>query len=316
MKPKRILRIIFSLLITIILVYFLLQQTNLNEIKTALQQIRLEVLMISFIIYGFAYFARTLRFWYLTKKISLKDFFKIVCIHNLFIGLLPFRTGELSLIYYGSKKGEKKTKLLAALIISRFFDLVSILIIFIVMIVLSGIIEKAILNIIIVVIILLSVFVIGIITSSRYFHIFKIKPLMNFKLYSYIIKKIEETLSYLKTLKNLKQSLITLLFSLMIWLFLYAESYLIIASLGITIGPYKIIMGLAFVAVISIIPIHGIINFGTMEAAWTIVYMFFGVSKELAISSGFGFHIINILFFSVLGIYGLLTLRKTQTTLS
>jgi uncharacterized membrane protein YbhN (UPF0104 family) len=63
----------------------------------------------------------------------------------------------------------------------------------------------------------------------------------------------------------------------------------------------------------TILPFQGIGGFGTMEGGWTIGFMLFGMSKDLAIISGFGVHIITIFYFLVLGVIGSLCYHPRLT---
>ena len=121
---------------------------------------------------------------------------------------------------------------------------------------------------------------------------------------AYVISKLEETLSYLKEIK--KKNLSAVLFSFLIWFSNYTAVYVIVNYMGINLEFYKMIAAFAFISIISGLPINGILGFGTLEATWTVAFLFFGISKEVAISSAFSFHLINILFFLVWGILGLM----------
>lgn len=124
----------FPIVITVILVAILLSQIELIYVFKAVKNISPIWLIIGFILYNFCYFFRALRFHILLdRKISIKDLFFIVSLHNMTNSLLPARTGELSYIYLVKKSGDiSTTKGVATLAIARVLDFVTITIIFIV----------------------------------------------------------------------------------------------------------------------------------------------------------------------------------------
>ena len=61
-----------------------------------------------------------------------------------------------------------------------------------------------------------------------------------------------------------------------------------------------------------IIPIQGIAGFGTQEGFWVFAFVPLGVSLDKAISSGFAFHIVMIMYFLILGVYGWIKIKKTE----
>lgn len=79
--------------------------------------------------------------------------------------------------------------------------------------------------------------------------------------------------------------------------------------MGFDLSYLSIIIGATFILLTTILPIQGIAGFGTTELIWTLVFVSLGLSKNAAIVSGFSYHILVILFFMILGIYGWLKIR-------
>ena len=53
---------------------------------------------------------------------------------------------------------------------------------------------------------------------------------------------------------------------------------------------------------------------GTIESIWTTTYVALGVSTSMAISSGFGIHLIIVMYFMILGIAGVFMMKMDNTT--
>jgi hypothetical protein len=86
--------------------------------------------------------------------------------------------------------------------------------------------------------------------------------------------------------------------------------YLITIGLGVKIGIWIGIIGIMFPMISTFLPIQGLGGFGTFEGVWTISFMSLGISKEVAILTGFGFHLTFLMFAIIMGVYGLLTLMN------
>lgn len=302
MKTKNILKLGLSISLTLILLYLFSKYINLEDLKNAFLILPITTLIFSLISYIVVYSFRTLRFNILMDRKGFFDMFSAVSIHNMMNGILPFRTGELSFIYIMGKRGEKKTKAFAAIMVARFFDVVSVFLIFLITLIITGTKEKSFFIATLLILIILILGIITFIMSQKYF--IRLKGLFKFKLYQKSINVIQDTLSYIKKIKPFDLIKI-LIHSIMIWLFNYSIGFMIIRSLGINIDIISAGVALSFTTLIAIIPIQGFMNFGTLEAGWTIALVFFGVNEDLAISSGFVFHIINILMFSILGLIAL-----------
>jgi glycosyltransferase 2 family protein len=301
-------KVLASALLSITLVAFLFRYIKLQDIIVAISMVPAWVVLLSFFLYACSFVFRTLRFSVLlNKKIPFPELFSISCLHNMFNGILPARTGELTFVYMVSKKRERKSTAIASIIISRFFDLVSITLQFTVAVFFIGLSEPRFFYMAFILMGLIIFSVLVAFLAIRYFRYLKIKSLMKLKYYKFLINGFEKVLSQFELLDARKAFRVFIL-SVIIWGFNFIMAYLIITHLGVQIGIYRTVLAFTFTAIASFIPVHGIAGFGTLEAAWTVIFMFFGATRELAISSAFGFHIINILYFIVLGIAGYLFL--------
>jgi len=297
---SKLLKAIFSVLVTLVFVYFLLKNIGISKIVSLLSGFPLMTLFWLFVLYGVAYFFRTLRFGYLLKKIPLFTLFNISAIHGLYNNVLPFRTGELSFVFLCSKH-VRKTKALSVLILARFFDFVTVLFLFVIMMFSAGLYhDKRLYLFGIAAIVFVIMGIVFVKLSIAHLNKVKSKGMIN-----YIIVKIHETLVNLEELK-LKDIFVLFSYSLLIWLSNYIVAYSIVINMGISIGVVKTVLAFTFTTLITTLPIQGLLGFGTTEAAWALAFTFLGVGTELAISSGFGFHLIHISLFTLLGFIGLI----------
>jgi uncharacterized protein (TIRG00374 family) len=310
-----------AILITIVLVALLFTQINLGDIITTLKNINPIYLIAGFILYTCSYFFRAWRFHILlNKEVSIKDLFNIGCVHNMMNNLLPAKTGELSYIYLINKYHDRTIgEGIATLLIARIFDIISIAALFLVSFVI--VIHSLTTNMTAVywVILVLGLFIVLLfifLKKSRSFlkagvklcshiGIEKTRPV------NFILKNGEETIAALEIARTTKDySFITIfLLSLWIWGCIYAFTTLLVIAMHIHAGLPAIVFACTFAFMTVILPVQGIGNFGTFEAGWTLGFISIGVPPELAVSAGFSFHIINILFIGILGLTGIILLH-------
>lgn len=302
----------FPIVITVILVAILLSQIELIDVFKAVKNISPIWLIIGFILYNFCYFFRALRFHILLdRKISIKDLFFIVSLHNMTNSLLPARTGELSYIYLVKKSGDiSTTKGVATLAIARVLDFVTITIIFIVSIFFIfrelpfSLAQFPVLLIIAMLFVILTLYLI----SRRGDTIKVIENIASkigvqrSRLFASLIEKGKELQKEFQIIKSRKIVLNAFLASILIWGFNYLVVYILINDVGIKMGLWSAMFCNTFAVLTSILPIQGIGGFGTREGGWIIGFILLGVSLETAISASFAIHFAIIVYFITLGI--------------
>jgi len=319
MKIKNIIKLASAILIALLIILFLFKYIDLKDISTAFSELSLSIIIGTFIIYIILNIFRTERMNLLLKrKLKFKLLFPIMIIHNMFSNLLPFRIGELSFVYF-----VKRTKKVSAgysigsLLIARIFDLIAAAVLFIIaiffLVEIPAIFFKALIaiSIILGLIILCLIFLIFFDRTAlkimdkiiALFRMKKLKPV----LWGY--EKIEEILESLHAIQSKKIIFWTLIFSLLIWLCQYSIAYFIFIGLGLEMTFFVAIAIVTFNTLTAILPIQGIGGFGTSEGALTIAFLGLGFPAAVAISSGFVLHIILVLYFLILGIFGLIMFK-------
>lgn len=321
MKKSTLIKVV-AVLITVVLLAILLSQINIADVIKTLTSINPLYLLTSFVLYTCCYFLRAVRFKILLNDESgLLDLFRIVCVHNMVNSVLPMRMGELSYVYL-VKKIFKKTigDGIATLVVARVFDFVIIASFFLLSLLFMMDAPSTLFNYawagVIIMVAGIVVLILLLYSGRSFFNsidtVFDRCHLVKWNLGKYILAKGEETVSCLERIKShgfLKFFQLVIV-TCGIWLFLYLYIYLLVFGMGISTGFLAVLFASTFVVISTLLPVQGIGGFGTVEAAWTIGFLLVGLSKADSICSGFVYHIVSIIFFSILGLYGFLSLKE------
>lgn len=317
--------LVYSFLITTVLVLFLLTHVSLEDFISTLANIKPLYIFAGFAVYSCTCFLRALRFHILlNKEIGVFSLFKIVCVHNMVNNILPARTGELSYIYLLQKHHGKNTgEGIATLVVARASDYIAISLLFMISCISIRELPPTIQNIIwliALVLVSLSIIFIGIIYSSSYFeHILnKTFSRINFKtdiktdkIERYLLKKTSEVVESFEKIKSNKVLVEVFALSLLIWLSSYLIASILLAGMNVYLPFSKVALGISLICLTLVLPIQSVGGFGTTEGFWTAAFVMLGVSLNSAIISGFSYHIILFVYFMVLGLYGFLTIKAS-----
>lgn len=305
---------IVTLLLTFLLLGILLSQIKIEELITTIKNINKTFLILGLFLYSCSYLFRGLRFHILlNKKISITDLFYVVCVHNMVNSILPARSGELSYIYilkkyYNLSTGEG----LATLMVSRVLDFIIISFMFFVSSLfvnnLPEIFAKAI-WLVVSFTALITILLLIFLYAGEIFLSFTNAIIVTFKLeknnlVNFCSGKAKEVFDNFKNIRNNGKMLELCITTFIIWLTLYILNYALVKSLGINIGFFEVLLASTFVVLMSILPFQGLGGLGTIEVGWAIGFIGIGLTKELAINSGVVVHIIGIVYYLLLGLYG------------
>jgi len=231
--------------------------------------------------------------------------------------ILPMRTGELSYIYLLKKLHNKSTgEGIATLFVARVFDFISISLLFFISALIVQNLPDTIIKLIwiIAIFMVLIVFFLFILThfGERFIVVVeKIATKLGLRkkhLVDYLLRKGMETVDSFKKIGRGKTVEIFLI-SMGIWLSLYSVNYILVNAMGINLTFCVVLLGSTFLVFTTVLPIQGMGGFGTYESAWTIAFISLGITKQVAITSGFGIHILCVSYFLILGSFGLLRLK-------
>ena len=313
MKTKYInKKIVISLIITLLLGYFLLRQIDYKNISELFNEINYVYIFISFMFYFLLTFVRALRIRMLIKhNSSMKKLFAIVMVNSLVMNLLPFRTGEISLPILLKKylKIESREGFLMLLYL-RVIDVLVLLAFFLIaaslfsesVIQLQGI---SYLFVLILIIFIALTLLRGdkILLGLGDF----IKNISNSKTSSKIAESIYRLRSVYEFYKNKTKK--TFILSILIIILLIALSGFGLKAYPIDLSyADAIIVSLVIVGVMSL-PINGIAGIGTVELGISSYLMSIGVSNGLSIGIAFSYHFIYLMFIIFFGSLSYLYLR-------
>ncbi len=313
---------------SIILLIFLLKQVSISEFRFLLEKLSMSEFAVLVSLYVSYSILKGLRLMIIISSLNqpLKTI-SISMIHNFVNLIIPLRLGELSLPFLC--KRFLKINLLSggvSLIIIRVYDVLILCFLFLSAVFLSlSQIESRINNIFIYSVILVLIATLLVLAFiNRIIDLFLnsmnkfagLTPNRN----SEVLIKLNERIQLIKEDVNAiswQTKFIALpLTTLSIWILSYMTYFLIVRYLGIEISFVKNIIASSGVILVNFLPVNGIGGFGTFEAGWSVGYMFWGMSKEVAIASGFILHILIFatgLFISVFSIIYLITQEKTKT---
>lgn len=306
------LKILTTIIITVILVSTLLSQIQIADVITTLVSIDPLYLIVGFVLYICSYFLRALRFHILLNgEVGIWDLFNIVCVHNMVNSILPARTGELSYIYLLKKLHNKNTgEGIATLFVVRVFDFISISSLFFISILMMHNLPEIIMKAVWVIagfMILIVIFSITLLYSGESFLNIVRRFFRKFNLdkkyfADYLLRKGKEVVENFKKIKNNGKIIEIAIVSIAIWLSAYSLAYMLLTGMKIPLNFFQVLLASTFSLFTTVLPIQGIGGFGTYEGGWTIGFIAMGLTKEVAISSGFAYHIIIIAYFVILGL--------------
>jgi len=318
MNKKFGINIISGVIISIVLIWLLLRQVNINLLITSFKNIPIYILIIALVLYIISNIFRAQRFRIISnKKYSLRHFFDVTSVLNMMNVLLPSRMGEISYIYLLKKSGSRITESIAFLFLARLLDFLALSTIFLITVLFIT--RDTLINsimwlvglILFCVTILLALFIVY---ENKFVLVIKIIArklyLDNFNIVKIIFRKSGEVSQSLHTIKSRKSMVESIFYTYLIWLCYYIISYLVLRSAGFHISIIIFSVGLTLSVLSSIIPISGIAGFGTYEAYWTIIFLSLGIEKEAAITFGFVNHIINLIYVVIIGILSFFVLNS------
>ena len=302
MNKNKAIKIIISTIISVLILYFLLAKIDFYDLLSSLKKISLSTIIIGFIIYFFVLFLRSLRFkLFFGNKLSVKQIFYITLLHNFFINVLPFRSGELSYVYLLKKKDIAVSESINSLLIVRLFDTLIIIILLLI----SSIFIKDInyitskltpLLIIILTILIISIIIIVYLNKQIIIFLNKIKT-NNIK-FQKLLSKIKIIINNINLIFNFKIISRLLLYSIFIWILNYYNIYFLLNNIGINLSIIKIFFINSILLLSSTIP-WSLMGFGIFEGTLTTGLSLFNINIEQAINSSFILHFV-IIFYCVI----------------
>jgi hypothetical protein len=273
-------------------------------------------------LYAVSNLCKSIRYKIMIKSAGVTQgtMYAITSYQNFFNQILPARTGELTLIYYLKKAGgSSMTKGLHVLIVTRIYDLIIVAVFFL---------SSAILfwgSRINTGLIVLGCAALAASIASLFFlkwiilfchRIFaNISALVRFNrttLYRKIDSKVEPIITEFSDYKTVKQLPSLVISSIAVWIVLYLFSFASIRAFHVDMGILQTIVGNTGQVLANVLPVNSFGSLGTLEAGWAGGFLLVGMNAQDAVTTAFGYHIINFVAaaFIALFCWGVMRLRK------
>ncbi len=131
----------------------------------------------------------------------------------------------------------------------------------------------------------------------------------------WVQKKIHEMSEDFYAIRAKKTYLAVTLTSLLSWAMIFLTFQAFLMGFGVQISFLKVLFGSTVAVIANAIPIGGIGNWGTLEVGWAAGFLMTGLSKEQAIATGLGIHILVFIISALLGLLSWVTLTKKKAPL-
>ena len=317
-------RILLSILITVGIIVILLLQISLKDLYTLLRTIDPLWAALGSIALFLAILLRALRFRWLiySKAIPFSDLFRITVFYHLSLMVLPSKLGELSYPYLLNKNsGMNVTEGLASLVVSRVYDFVIVL-----MVLLSvsiGFQDLSKVNSTLA--ILLVTLLIGLLVFGLFYMSSLLRWLSNglakishrtgsrhTRFVPWVQKKVNDMAEDFYAIKSRHTLFPVSLTSLASWVMIFCVFYAYMMGFGVEVPFTRMIFGSTVGVVANALPISGFGNWGTLEAGWAAGFLMVGLSKQKAIATGFGVHILIFIVTALISFFCWVTYKKQK----
>jgi uncharacterized protein (TIRG00374 family) len=309
------------------LVYYLLSQIDLADLRSAFLGVYVPALVTGLVIMFCVDFFKAYRQQILvaSKDVRFVDMFLVSLIRNAFVMVLPARTGELSYVYVLRRKFKIPIGIgVSTLMVGLIFDLIIVFSMIIIAIIIVGLnrydisstavvlIAAGMLAVTLVLLFFLSKFV-GLFVKLGTWLLKKFEKLNNSKVFMWIYNRLVETNDNIVLIQKRrvywKVYLLSVATRIMKFTSYYFLIYATLQPMGYTLSDlsYWVIFLATVAAELSaVLPTHALLGFGTYEGAFALAFVALGFSKELSIIVGFNYHIYNLIFTITWGIIAMI----------
>ena len=304
--------VIISLIITLLLTYFLLSQIDFSDIFGLFDEINYFYIFASFILYFTLTFIRALRIKSLVdNKIGIKNLFAIVLVNNLVINLLPFRIGELSLpVLLKKYSGIEKKEGFLLLFYLRIMDIIVVMLLFLTVILLFSSSVVYLTDVLYIFALFLLLFaLVALFKSDKILSVISdfAKKESRYGFFKKVSVSIDRLLPIYKFYKNKMGE--TIVLSVLIFIILIFVFGFVLKAYPISLSCTDIIIISLITTTITSLPINGVAGIGTIELGISSFLMSLGISKNLSVGIAFNYHFIYLIFIVFFGSLGFIYLH-------
>ena len=296
---RKIVGIIISILITVLFVRVAAKLLDFETLKT-LDGFNKPLMFSGTVCYIFTYLFRAFRIHYTAKPEKGFGTTLLVCFRHQFFGrILPFRTGDLSLIYLLSKYcGRTVSSAGGTLLAIRFFDGIVMLSSFLFCTALT--LKKSASHIVYAgVATILLLVVLPFIAS-------KCTVALNRRFPTNRIVQFAEKIRTSLALLSAKDFFILLVSTIILWIFIYLSMFFVARAFRIKISFISTVSASFLASAAALLPINGLGGFGTTETGWTAGFVLFGIEKTRALASGIASNTMSFVIICIFGAVSLL----------
>jgi uncharacterized membrane protein YbhN (UPF0104 family)/4-amino-4-deoxy-L-arabinose transferase-like glycosyltransferase len=306
-----------------VLGYVLLSRLSPGELTTILSQSAPEWLLLGLLFYALTNVARAARMvrlldWSYSRTLQLLP---VMFALSLFNNVLPMRAGEFSFPYLMQQNGVAWGTSLAALLVSRLFDLLAVGSLFLITTLRPySLLATSAIDLVATAagaVVALLVLLASLPTIGRRFLRFlqrwlatKEAPANKWRMM--LSEQAERAASALQLMRPWRVHWRAFFHSLLIWLGTYAWFTCFLKGIGMPKSIGQVISGASLAVLAKSLPVSSIGGFGAHEAAWTLGFVWIGEEASTAILAGFAVNLLTLLSSAIFGLgsLGWLALRS------
>ena len=318
------LNLFLAILLSLVVILYVLVRLEWEDVGQTFLSLNGYFLISAFIVYLINYFFRMLRFKVLLnlEYVPILPLLGVTHLYGMYLYLMPAKFGEITFpILLKRRLNVDIRTSTGSLIVARLFDFFSIaLILLLVLAMYWGIVpvnlQLASVGFCLLVFVFLVIFLLMVRNPSRVTAFLeKRQPTRP------IIKNIKDFIIGVyqgsRNVEEQKKYLTLLALSLLIWLCVNGNFFLITVSLGYTFNFFQIIVVSIIMIPVTLFPIQGFANIGAHEIGWVTAFTLFDFPYDAALNIAISSHIVYVLFVLLLGLIGLFLISiKKYTTIS
>lgn len=306
MNKHKIFIYIFSAILSVLLLAYVLFNLDWEILRAAFSDIRWGWLGLALLAYVVNILLRALRFTNLiySRPVKWLEMIPVSALHNILMYLMPAKTGDVTYIFIAKNRLELSlTEGTATLLAARFYDFSVVALILAILLPFSKnemptwIFQSAIIFCILILIGTISVLAflrfskINMESDGLLSNMQEQVPTLQNRLRALWIKFIAGLREIQSHGAHGKVALLTA----GIWLCIYSNFYFAARSMGLPIAFYHIAVISMVMIPLTLLPLQGFANIGTHEIGWTSVLVAFNYPYETALAIAAGSHFVLLL---------------------
>lgn len=301
---------IVSVLFSLIVIIYVLLQTDWRLVQATFATLNWGWLLIAFVIFILNYVLRTIRFRRLiySKRVPFLPLLSVTNLYGMYNYLLPAKSGEVTYpLLLKRRLAIPLTESVISLLVARFFDFVTIALFLPAVLIAFW---KQMPDWLLVASLIFSIGMYLITGASRWF----LRRMQSRDPSS--TKDAIPSSRWRQVFHNLLASLWQidkqgdywqfLLVTISIWFCVYANFFFILLSLGYQVNFFQMVIVSIIMVPMTLLPVQGVANLGTHEIGWVVAFQIFGYSEQFALNVAVSSHMLLLLFVFILGAIGFL----------